>query len=73
LQAEILGLRHQLNALRRRSLKQVAVSNVDRLVLVGLYRLASKALDALKILQPETLVRWHRAGFRAWRWNYHRV
>jgi hypothetical protein len=39
-------------------------------VLVGLYRLASKVLDALKILQPETVVRWHRAGFRTyWRWK----
>jgi hypothetical protein len=56
LQAEILVLRHQLNVLRRRSPKRVAVSNVDRLVLVGLYRLAPKVLDALKILQPETVV-----------------
>jgi hypothetical protein len=70
LQAEILVLRHQLNVLRRRSPKRVAVSNVDRLVLVGLYRLAPKVLDALKILQPETVVRWHRAGFRTyWRWK----
>jgi transposase InsO family protein len=70
LQAEILVLRHQLNVLRRRSPKRVAVSNVDRLVLVGLYRLAPKVLDALKILQPETVVRWHRADLRAyWRWK----
>jgi hypothetical protein len=56
--------------LRRRSPKRVAVSNVDRLVLIGLYRLAPKVLDALKILQPETVVRWHRAGFRIyWRWK----
>jgi hypothetical protein len=51
----------------RRSPKRVAVSNVDRLVFVGLYRLAPKVLDALKILQPETVVRWHRAGFQAYR------
>ena len=70
MQAEILVLRHQLNVLRRRSPKRVAVSNVDRLVLVGLYRLAPKVLDVLKILQPETVVRWHRAGFRTyWRWK----
>jgi hypothetical protein len=70
LPAEILVLRHQLNVLRRRSPKRVAVSNLDRLVLVGLYRLAPNVLDALKILQPETVVRWHRAGFRAyWRWK----
>jgi hypothetical protein len=57
LQAEILVLRHQLNVLRRRSPKQVAVSNFDRLVFIGLYRLAPKVLDALKILQPVTVFR----------------
>ena len=70
LQAEILVLRHQLNVLRRRSPKRVAVSNIDRLVFTGLYRLAPDALDALKILKPETVIRWHRAGSRAWwRWK----
>src|SRR5215470_3728639 len=68
LQGEILVLRHQLNVLRRRSPKRVAVTNVDRLVCAGLYRLAPKVLDAVKILQPETVIRWHRTGFRAcWR------
>jgi len=48
----------------------VTLSNVDRLVFTGLYRLAPGVLDALKILQPETVVRWHRAGFRSyWRWK----
>ena len=70
LQAEILVLRHQLNVLRRRSPKQVAVGNIDRLVFTGLYRLVPEVLDALKILKPETVIRWHRAGFRAWwRWK----
>src|ERR1700746_2465394 len=70
LQAEILVLRHQLNVLRRKSPKRVAFNNADRLVFTGLYRLAPAALDALKILSPETLIRWHRAGFRAcWRWK----
>jgi hypothetical protein len=62
LQAEILILRHQLNVLRSRSPRRVAVSNVDRAVFVGLYRLVPKVLDGLKIVQPETLVSWHRAG-----------
>jgi transposase InsO family protein len=70
LQAEILVLRHQLNVLRRRSPKRVAFSNIDRLVFVGLYRLAPGVLEALKIVRPETLIRWHRTGFRAyWCWK----
>jgi transposase InsO family protein len=70
LEAEMLVLRHQLNVLRRKSPKRVALSSIDRLLLVGLYRLAPGVLDALKIVRPETLLRWHRAGFRAyWRWR----
>src|SRR5271169_2732068 len=73
LQTEILVLRHQLNVLRRRSPKRVAVSNIDRLVFAGLYRLAPEVLDTVKILKPETVIRWHRAGFRAWwRWKSRR-
>src|SRR5215470_478620 len=70
LEAENLVLRHQLNVLRRKSPKRVALSSIDRLLLVGLYRLAPGVLDALKIIRPETLLRWHRAGFGAfWRWK----
>ena len=61
--AEILVLRHQLNVLRRSVPKRVAFSNIDRLVFAGLYRLVPSVLDALKILKPETVIRWHRAGF----------
>ena len=68
MQAEILVLRHQLNILHRRSPKRVALGKIDRLVFCGLYRLSPTVLDALKIHQPETVIRWHRAGFRAyWR------
>jgi hypothetical protein len=63
LEAEILVLRHQLNVLRRKSPKRLAFGNVDRLVLAGLYRVAPGVLDALKILKPQTVIRWHRAGF----------
>ena len=67
-EAEILVLRHQLNVLSRKAPKQVAFNSIDRLVLAGLYRLAPGVLDALKILKPETVIRWHRAGFRTyWR------
>src|SRR5215207_4054313 len=70
LEAEILVLRHQLNVLRRKSPKRLAFNSIDRLVFAGLYRVAPCVLDALKILKPETVIRWHRAGFRAyWRWK----
>ena len=70
LEVEILVLRHQLNVLRRKAPKRVAFSSIDRLVFAGLYRLAPGVLDALKILKPETVIRWHRVGFRAyWRWK----
>ena len=73
LQAEILVLRHQLNVLRRRSPKRVVLGNIDRLLFCGLYRLSATVLDALKIVQPETVIRWHRAGFRAYpRWSFTR-
>ena len=68
LEAEILLLRHQLNVLRRKSPKRMAFTNVDRLVFARLYHLAPGVLNALKIVKPETVIRWHRAGFRAyWR------
>src|ERR1700757_5349296 len=68
LQAEILTLRHRLNVLRRKSPQRLTFSSIDRLVFSGLYRLAPGVLDALKIVRPETVIRWHRAGFRAyWR------
>ena len=70
LQTEILVLRHQLNVLRRRAPKRITVTNIDRLVFAGLYHLAPEVLDVVKILEPETIIRWHRAGFRAWwRWK----
>jgi len=65
LEAEILLLRHQLNVLRRKSPKRMAFTDVDRLVFASLYDLAPGVLNALKIVKPETVIRWHRAGFRA--------
>jgi hypothetical protein len=59
-----------LNVLRRRSPKRVTFSGIDRMVFAGLYALAPDILDALRIVKPDTVVRWHRAGFRAyWRWR----
>jgi len=70
LEVEILTLRHQLNVLRRKAPKRLAFSNFDRLVFTSLYRIAPGVLDALVIVKPETVIRWHRAGFRLfWRWK----
>src|SRR3989441_2037825 len=70
LQAENLVLRHQLNVLRRKFPKRLTFGNVDRLVFTALYRVAPGVLDALKILKPQTVIHWHRAGFRAYgRWK----
>src|ERR1700737_2325637 len=68
LEVEILVLRHQLNILRRSSPKRPILGTIDRLVFVGLYGLAPDVLSALAIVRPETVIRWHRAGFRSyWR------
>jgi transposase InsO family protein len=70
LQAEILVLRHQLNVLCRKCPQRKAFSGFDRLMFVGLCALAPSISDALQIVKPDTVVRWHRAGFRAyWRWK----
>src|SRR3954453_2480705 len=70
LEAEVVGLRQQLNVLRRNAAKPPALSRFDRLIFILLYRLAPSFLDAITIVRPETIIRWHRAGFRAfWRWK----
>ena len=73
LEAEILALRHQLNVLRRTSPRRPVFSNFDRMIFVCLYRIAPRILDAITIVEPETVIRWHRAGFRGfWRWKSRR-
>src|SRR5580704_9079330 len=70
LQAENLVLRQQINVLRRGLPKRPALNNTDRLVFVWLYHWFPGILEALAILRPETILRWHRAGFRVyWRWR----
>ena len=70
LHAENIVLRHQLMCCAVNYRSGWFFSNVDRLVFASLYALAPKILDALKILKPETVIRWHRAGFQAyWRWK----
>jgi hypothetical protein len=70
LEAEILALRHQLTVLRRKAPKRLAFSRFDRLFFASLYRIAPSVVSALVIVKPETVIRWHRAGFRLfWRWK----
>jgi hypothetical protein len=70
LEAEILVLRQRINVLRRTCPKRFAFGIFDRWVFVGLYRLVPGIVEALSIVQPETVVRWLRAGFRLfWRWK----
>jgi hypothetical protein len=70
LEVEIWILRQQINVLRRAAPKKQTFSSIDRLIFVCLYRLRPGVGDALAIVKPETVVKWHRAGFRLyWRWK----
>ena len=70
LEAENAALRHQLIILRRKVRGRVRLTNSDRLFFIQLYRWFPSVLKAITIVRPETLVRWHRAGFRGyWRWK----
>ena len=63
LEAENAVLRHQLIVLRRRLHGHVRLTNHDRWFFIQLYRWFPSILQVLTIIRPETLVRWHRAGF----------
>src|ERR1700722_12455936 len=70
LEAENAVLRHQLIVLRRRVRGRAQPTNNDRWFLAQMYRWFPSILKVVTIVQPETLVRWHRAGFRRyWRWK----
>ena len=70
LEAEILVLRHQLNVLRQRAPRRLHLRWADRALFIWLYRRFPRILDAITIVRPETVVRWHRMGFSAyWRWK----
>jgi len=74
LEAENLLLRQQLVVLRRKFPKRVRLCNLDRLLMVWLYRLYPALLDTITTVQPETVIRRHRRGFGAyWRWRYRHV
>ena len=73
LEAENATLRHQLLVLRREVKGRAHLTNNDRWFLVQMYRWFPSILPVLMIIRPETLVRWHRAGFRGyWRWKSRR-
>ncbi len=73
LEAENAVLRHQLIVLRRKVRGRARLTNTDRWFFVLLYRWFPSILKVVTIVQPETLVRWHRAGFRRyWRWKSQR-
>jgi transposase InsO family protein len=70
LEAENATLRHQLIVLRRMVHGRIRLTNNDRWFFIQLYRWFPSILKVLTIIRPETLVRWHRAGFRCyWRWK----
>jgi hypothetical protein len=70
LEAENAVLRHQLIVLRRKVQGTARLTNNDRWFFIQLYRWFPSILNVLTIVRPETLVRWHRAGFRCyWRWK----
>ena len=72
LEAENAVLRHQLIVLRRKMRGRPRLTNNDRWFFIQLYRWFPSILKVLTIIRPETLVRWHRAGFRCfWRWKSH--
>jgi hypothetical protein len=70
LEAENAVLRHQLIVLRRKLRGRVQLANGDRWFFVQLYHWFPSILQVLTIIRPETLIHWHRSGFRCyWRWK----
>src|SRR6202035_748713 len=73
LEAENLVLRQQVIVLSRQSRSRVRLRNLDRLIFVWLYRFFPAILNAITVVKPETVIRWHRRGFRAyWHWKSRR-
>src|SRR5208283_4933209 len=73
LEAENSVLRHQLIVLRRKMQGRARLTNNERWFFIQLYRWFPSILNVLTIIRPETLVRWHRAGFRRyWHWKSRR-
>src|SRR6202047_1264311 len=70
LEAENLFLRHQLNIVLRRAPSRLRLPGSDRALWVWMTRVWSSLLDISRVVKPETILRWHRSGFKAfWRWK----
>ena len=70
LQLEVLALRQQLSLVADRDRKRLRFHKSERIFWVWLYRLWPACLQTLKIFKPDTLVQWHRKGFRLyWTWK----
>ena len=70
LQLENLALRHQIGVLQRSARKRLKLNPGDRLLWVWLSRIWRDWRSALAIVKPETVLAWHRAGFRLfWTWK----
>src|SRR5450756_573894 len=67
LEVENLFLRHQLNIALRRAPPRLRLRGSDRALLVWMTRLWPSLLGMAQVVQPETILRWHRAG--SWRWK----
>src|SRR5437660_3559680 len=69
-EAENLFLRHQLNIVLRQAPARLRLRGSDRALLVWITRLWPSLIGAAQVVQPETILRWHRAGFTVfWRWK----
>ena len=70
LEVENLFLRHQLNIILRRPPQRLRLRGSDRALMVWMTRLWPSLLALARVVQPATILRWHRAGFRTyWRWK----
>jgi hypothetical protein len=69
-EAENVFLRHQLNIALRQAPPRLRLRGSDRALLVWMTRLWPSLIGAAQVVQPETILRWHRAGWKAfWRWK----
>src|SRR5689334_20796612 len=74
LEAENLFLRHQLTMAMRRAPPRLRLRGSDRALLIWMTRLWPNLRGMAQVVQPETILRWHHAGFKVfWRWGASRI